>query len=75
LSADPESSPFLLDDVQLFVDKHRFDMCTRSQPDLVSATFISLAFSNKKTLFVARPLASDAVAVLTDAKINSPSAV
>jgi hypothetical protein len=77
LSTNPESSPFLLEDVQLFVGKHRFDVRTYSDPDpdpdLVSAAFIIRAFTNQKTRRTAKSSVSDAVPALPDAKINAPS--
>jgi hypothetical protein len=73
-STNPESFPFLLEDVQLFVGNHRFDVRTCSEPDLISAAFISLAFTNQKTWRTAKSSVSDAVPALPDARINAPSA-
>ena len=48
VSAKPESCPFLLENVQLFVGNHRLDVLACSDPDLDSATFVTLTFTNQK---------------------------
>ena len=53
---------------------YRFDVPTCYDTDLVSTTFISLAFTNQKTLSATKSSASDSVAAPTDAKINVPFA-
>jgi hypothetical protein len=48
VSPKPESCPFLLENVQLFVGNHRLDVLACSDPDLDSATFVTLTFTNQK---------------------------
>lgn len=48
VSSKPESCPFLLENVQLFVGNHRLNLVTCSDTDLDAATFVSLTFTNQK---------------------------
>jgi hypothetical protein len=48
VSPKPESSPFLLEDLQLFVGNYRLNVFACSATDLDSATFVSLTFTNQK---------------------------
>jgi hypothetical protein len=48
VSSKPESCPFLLENVQLFVGHHHLNLVTCSNTDLDAATFVSLTFTNQK---------------------------
>jgi hypothetical protein len=45
-SPKPDSCPFLVNDVQLFVGNARLDMLASSHQDIESATFVSLTFTS-----------------------------
>jgi hypothetical protein len=48
VNTNPESSPHLLEDVQLLVGNRSLDVRVCSDPDLDSTTFVSLTFPNQK---------------------------